>query len=215
MNPLPIKPLSMWSLTIYSMSYNSKIKCFECVIKYNNNCLKTCSGLEPILRCEPSTYQSNDRWLSHCTTMACGKQEGNYVFNDALNTFYLRLYGITYMVKDYSDSERGNLLPHQGYFFQLAARVLLYAPFHRQDSTYHGLCYISCEALAGTFAKACHKMQILAMNLNKSHRINFSNMQIKMQKTFIIHDVVMYKLFYTQMNLNLSQTSVTYYSDTQ
>ena len=120
-----------------------------------------------------------------------------------------------YMVKDYSDSKRGNLLPHQGYFFQLAARVLLYAPFHRQDSTYHGLCYISCEALAGTFAKACHKMQILAMNLNKSHRINFSNMQIKMQKTFIIHDVVMYKLFYTQINLNLSQTSVTYYSDTQ
>ena len=33
--------------------------------------------------------------------------------------------------------------------FQLAARVLLYASFHRQDSTYHGLCCTSCGALAG------------------------------------------------------------------
>ena len=31
-------------------------------------------------------------------------------FNDALNTFYLRLYGIRHMVKDHSDSERGNPL---------------------------------------------------------------------------------------------------------
>ena len=32
---------------------------------------------------------------------------------------------------------------------RLAARVLLYAPSHRQDSTYHGLCYTSRGALAG------------------------------------------------------------------
>ena len=32
---------------------------------------------------------------------------------------------------------------HIGYSFWLAARVLLYAPSHRQDSTYHGLCYTS------------------------------------------------------------------------
>ena len=39
---------------------------------------------------------------------------------------------------------------HMGYSFWLAARVLLYAPYHRQDSTYHGLCYTSYGALAGT-----------------------------------------------------------------
>ena len=66
----------------------------------------------------------------------------NVLFNDALNTFYLWLYG----VKDYSDSQRGYLLPPHG----LTARVLLYAPSHRQDSTYHGLCYTSRGALAGT-----------------------------------------------------------------
>ena len=37
-----------------------------------------------------------------------------------------------------------------GYYFRLTARVLLYAPSHRQDSTYHGLCYTSRGALAGT-----------------------------------------------------------------
>ena len=32
---------------------------------------------------------------------------------------------------------------HIGYSYRLAARVLLYAPSHRQDNTYHGLCYTS------------------------------------------------------------------------
>ena len=36
-----------------------------------------------------------------------------------------------------------------GYSFRLTARVHLYAPSHRQDSTYHGLCYNSRGALAG------------------------------------------------------------------
>ena len=34
------------------------------------------------------------------------RKEGNVLFNDTLNTFYLRLYGIRHMVKDHSDSER-------------------------------------------------------------------------------------------------------------
>ena len=37
--------------------------------------------------------------------------EGNVLFNDILNTFYLRLYCVGHMVKDHSDSERGNSLP--------------------------------------------------------------------------------------------------------
>ena len=35
-----------------------------------------------------------------------GRKEGNVLFNDTLNTFYLRLYGVRHMVKDHSDSER-------------------------------------------------------------------------------------------------------------
>ena len=40
-----------------------------------------------------------------------GERERNVLFNDALNTFYLRLYGVRHMVKDHSDSEKGNPLP--------------------------------------------------------------------------------------------------------
>ena len=29
-----------------------------------------------------------------------GRKEGNILFNDALNTFYLRLYGVRHMVKE-------------------------------------------------------------------------------------------------------------------
>ena len=35
-------------------------------------------------------------------------KEGNVLFNDTLNTFYLKLYSVKHMVKDHSDSERGN-----------------------------------------------------------------------------------------------------------
>ena len=58
------------------------------------------------------------------------------------------IYG--YMASDHSDSKWGNLCRHIGYSFRLAARVLLYASSHRQDNTYHSLCYTSCGALAGT-----------------------------------------------------------------
>ena len=43
------------------------------------------------------------------------------------------------MVKDHPDSQTGNLLlPLQGYSFWLAAMDLIYAPFLKQNSTYHG-----------------------------------------------------------------------------
>ena len=49
-------------------------------------------------------------------------KEGNVLFNNALNTFYLRLYGFRYMVKDHSDSEKGNpLLPH-GLLFSINSK---------------------------------------------------------------------------------------------
>ena len=41
------------------------------------------------------------------------------LFNHALNTFYLRLYGVRHMIKDRSDSERGNLLPPHGLLFPI------------------------------------------------------------------------------------------------
>ena len=51
-----------------------------------------------------------------------GRKEGNILFNDTLNTFYLRLYGVGHMVKDHSDSERGNLLPLHGLLFPINSK---------------------------------------------------------------------------------------------
>ena len=48
-------------------------------------------------------------------------RERNVLFNDALNTSYLRLYGVRHMVKDYSYSERGNLLPPHGLLFPISS----------------------------------------------------------------------------------------------
>ena len=79
-----------------------------------------------------------------------GRKEGNVLFNDALNTFYLRLYGVGHMVKDHQIAREETRCRHMGYSFRLAARVLLYASSHRQDNTYHGLCDTSRGAPAGT-----------------------------------------------------------------
>ena len=51
-----------------------------------------------------------------------GRKEGNVLFNDALNTFYLRLYGVRYMVKDHSDSEKGNLVQPHGLLFSISSK---------------------------------------------------------------------------------------------
>ena len=51
-----------------------------------------------------------------------GRKEGNVLFNDALNAFYVRLYGIIHMVKDHSDSKRGNLLLPHGLFILISSK---------------------------------------------------------------------------------------------
>ena len=50
------------------------------------------------------------------------KKEGSVLFNDALNTFYLRLYGVRHKVKDHSDGKRGNLLPPHGLLFPISSK---------------------------------------------------------------------------------------------
>ena len=49
--------------------------------------------------------------------------EENVLFNDTLSTFYLLLYGAAHMVKDHSDSERGNPLPRlYGLFLLISSK---------------------------------------------------------------------------------------------
>ena len=64
------------------------------------------------------------------------------IFKDTLNTFYLRLTVVGYLVKEHTDNKRGNPL--------LGEIYPLYLPSHRQDSTYHGLWYAGRVSLSGT-----------------------------------------------------------------
>ena len=50
------------------------------------------------------------------------ERKGNALFNDALNTSYLRLYGVGHMVKDHSESERGNPLPPHRLLFSIGSK---------------------------------------------------------------------------------------------
>ena len=73
--------------------------------------------------------------------------------------FYLMTHS-THFIYDYMASDiwlrtilivrKETRCRHIGYSYRLTARVLLYAPSHRQDNTCHGLCYTSHGALAGT-----------------------------------------------------------------
>ena len=49
-------------------------------------------------------------------------KEGNVLFNDALKIFYLRLYGVGHMVKDHSDSVRGNPVPPHRLLFPINSK---------------------------------------------------------------------------------------------
>ena len=54
--------------------------------------------------------------------MLTGRKEGNVLFNDALNIFYLLLYGVRHMIKDHSDSEKGNPLPPHRLHFPINSK---------------------------------------------------------------------------------------------
>ena len=65
------------------------------------------------------------------------RKEGNVLFNDVFVAFYLRLYGVRHMVKDHSDSERGNPLPHyMGSSFRLAVTPVVEHWLEREIADY-------------------------------------------------------------------------------
>ena len=66
-----------------------------------------------------------------------GRKEMRALFNDTFNTFYLRLYGVRHMVKDQSDSERGNhLSPLHCVLFLISSKgFYMYCPTDRITHT--------------------------------------------------------------------------------
>ena len=110
------------------------------------------------------TMDSTDKW----SVDRCCRKEWSVVFNEALGTFYLRLYGVgrmegmkcfylmthsAHFIYGYTVSDiwlrtiliarKDTRCRHIGLSFRLTARVLLYAPSHRQDSTYHTTAFVT------------------------------------------------------------------------
>ena len=75
-------------------------------------------------------------------------KEGSVLFNDTLNTFYLRLYGVRHMVKDHSDSERGHF-PH-GLLFPISSKGSFICSIPQKGKHILRLCCTSRGALART-----------------------------------------------------------------
>ena len=79
--------------------------------------------LNIVCGCEQASFcQASPRRLAVLLPSGAERKEGNVLFNDALNTFYLRLYGVRHMVKDHLDSERGNPLPPHGLLFSINSK---------------------------------------------------------------------------------------------
>ena len=57
-----------------------------------------------------------------CDNKKHERKEGHFLFNAALNTFYLRLYGVRHMVKDHSDRDKGNPLPPHRLLFPISSK---------------------------------------------------------------------------------------------
>ena len=82
------------------------------------------------LVCSWYGQKSNDLDVVRSLCPWCGEEsnvsliwwDGHVLFNNTLNTFYLRLYGIRHMVKDHSDSKRGNPLPPHGLLFPISSK---------------------------------------------------------------------------------------------
>ena len=69
-----------------------------------------------------------------------GEREREMFYLTTHSTHFIYGYMASDMVKDHSDSEKGYPCRHIGYSYRLTAR----------DNTYHGHCYTSRGALAGT-----------------------------------------------------------------
>ena len=96
-------------------------------ISRSSQCYPVCGMVhikEPLLLIGKSGPCGGSRFplsLSEWSFTICLK-EGNVLFNDALNTFYLGLYGVRHMVKDHSDSEKGNPLPPHRLLFPINSK---------------------------------------------------------------------------------------------
>ena len=73
----------------------------------------------PLLRWKPSSYQPRGQY---CTSRKGRLNEGSVLFKDTFNTFIYGYMVLDHLVKDHSDTERGNLLLPHGLLFLISSQ---------------------------------------------------------------------------------------------
>ena len=76
-----------------------------------------------------------------------GRKDMFYFTTHSTHFIYGYMASDIYMVKDHSDSERGNPLPPHGLLFRISSKGSFICIM---DNTYHGHCYTIRGALYGT-----------------------------------------------------------------
>ena len=90
--------------------------------------------------------------LSSHPSTGSRRKEGNVLFNDALNTFYIRLYGVEHIVKELSDRERGNPLPPlHGLLFSISSKF--FYMHHPTDRIAHTTAFVTPVVDTGSNAE--------------------------------------------------------------
>ena len=121
--------------------------------------------------------QINVFWKCRTTIKNRSHRIASYVFKREREMFYLTMHS-THFIYGYMASDiwlrtilivrKETRCHHIGYFYRLTARVLLYAPSNREDNTYHGICYTSHGALAGT------RNSSMGMSLRRQYKCYFA-----------------------------------------
>ena len=103
---------------------------------------KSLNVKEMLWICPPQKKTKKNPTWSLCLSLTeLGRKEGNVLFNDALNTFYLRLYGIRHMVKDHSDSTKVAHVAAAGFLSRYLNGPLPYVCHH---ITINKMCWMCC-----------------------------------------------------------------------
>ena len=118
---------------------------------------------------------------------------------------------------------------HIGYSYRLTARILLYAPSHRQDNTYHSLCYTSCGVLAGTrnssmgpphegsirqpiapWANALPLSYVPLLGVNKGCDIIYPVWEVRIKDPFLVMNITKCVTHFISNNMTLTYQGAIY-----
>ena len=88
-----------------------------------------------------TTPRGQASWQPRCSAHLQGRKEMFYLTTHSTRFIYSYMASDILWLRTILIVRKETSCRHIGYSFRLTARVLLYAPSHRQDITYHGLCY--------------------------------------------------------------------------